>query len=117
MLFNIKLAVLYDECIIENGISNKMSLEYSQGNIETLSPEEKYENRITLEAIMLNDSNKENSLWYDSLLIDDSNGNTTYERRSELAERIEDCNEQLTYAEMLVYSYSWGDIYERSFLY
>lgn len=34
------LGVLYDECILDNGTSNKISLEYRQGNIEILKPEE-----------------------------------------------------------------------------
>lgn len=110
------LGVLYDECILDNGTSNKISLEYSQGNIEILKPEEKYENRVTLESIMLCDFDKEISLWFDSLLIDDSNGNAPYERRSELKERIENCNDELSYAEMVIYSYSWG-IYMRNLSY
>lgn len=110
------LGVLYDECILDNGTSNKISLEYRQGNIEILKPEEKYENRVTLESIMLCDFDKEISLRFDSLLIDDSNGNAPYERRSELKERIENCNDELSYAEMVIYSYSWG-IYMRNLSY
>lgn len=106
------LSVLYDECILDNANSYEKSYQYVNGNIDTLLTEEKYTNRITIESIMLNDTDKEMSKWFDELLIDRTVGETTSDRSEKFAEIIKGCGTDLTSAERTIYSYSFG-IYTR----
>lgn len=107
-----ELAVLYDECILDNAKSYEKSYQYVNGNIDILLTEEKYINRITIESIMLNDTDKETSKWYDELLIDRTVGEATSDRSEKFAEIIKGCGTDLTSAERTIYSYSFG-IYTR----
>ena len=69
-----ELAVVYDECILDNAAALQKSFEYSQGQINGLAEEETYAKRITLESAMLNDYDKEIAEWYDEMLISRSCG-------------------------------------------
>lgn len=100
------LAALYDECILDNGTSLKTSFAYSQGNIDSLSDEEKYENRVTLESAMMNDYDKEIAKWYDTLLIDKSNGYSVFENEKMFIENLEKGVEVSSSVNVTIYSYT-----------
>lgn len=103
-----ELAVLYDECILDNGASRKLSTEYSQGNADSISMDDKFNERIDLESSMVDSSDKEFVKWYDQLLLDMSNGEALPEQREVFVERIQNCSDEMTYVERTTFSYTCG---------
>lgn len=108
-----ELGVLYDECILDNAAALNESYKYSQGQIDTLSEEDTYEYRITIEAAMLNKTDAENVKWYDEMLVVRSQGkvgNTEdIVQFRQLVMSLTDNN--LSTFERVCYSYAWGILY------
>lgn len=66
------LPVLYDEFVLDNHFAFQESFAYSQGEIETLAEELSYENRITLESVMMNKEDAKKAKIYDAVLLNRS---------------------------------------------
>ena len=111
-----ELGVLYDECILDNGNANITSFDYYQGNIESLPEDKDYENRISINKIMLNSEDANLAQWYDSLLYGLSQAKSNNQQCEEFVERIQNCSNEMSYAERTMYSYSCG-IYANSLIY
>lgn len=101
-----ELAVVYDECILDNAAALQKSLEYSQGQVDGLAEEENYAKRITLESAMLNDYDKEIAEWYDEMLINRSCGNSTSDLYSEFSRNFETVDPDIGSAERTMYTYT-----------
>ena len=103
-----ELGVLYDECILDNGASRKLSTDYSQGNVDSLSIEDKFIHRINLESIMMDLTDKEFVKWYDELLISMSTGDDTPEQREIFVEQVKNCSVEMSYNERTMLCYTCG---------
>ena len=101
-----ELAVKYDECILDNGESNMSSFEYYQGNIEALSEDKDYENRISLNKVMLNDEEKELAKWYDTLLYGAGKADTNNEQLGEFLAQLESIETDLPNSKRMIYTYT-----------
>lgn len=110
-----ELAVKYDECILDNAAASKETLEYYQGNIDSLPKELKYSNRIEMQAVMMNESDMEVAQRYDIFLQGDASGEMIYDERRRYLDEIENCEDNLTSAKRMVYSYSQGVYYRLSY--
>ena len=108
-----ELAVLYDECILDNAAALNESYKYSQGQVDTLADEDTYEYRITIEASMLNETDAENAKWYDEMLIVRSQGKVdNTEDIIEFRQNIKSVTDSnLSMVERVCYSYAWGVLY------
>lgn len=110
-----ELAVVYDECILDNAVALQESLAYSQGQIDSLSDENTYKNRITLESVMLNEADAEEAKWYDTMLVmrslgrDDANGRNNTDDMIDFSEKVLVVNDNdLNAFERTCYSYTYG---------
>lgn len=102
------LAVLYDECILDNGAALQASFDYRQGNIDNLSVEETYSERFTISSVALNDLDKENAKWYDQLLFARATGGNYRDSIAEFHDNIAKINDDMTNFEEICYSYTYG---------
>ena len=107
-----ELAVLYDECILDNAAALNESYKYSQGQVDTLADEDTYEYRITIEAAILNNTDAENAKWYDEMLIASSKGKDDVNDIMEFRESVMSVTDNnLSMFERVCYSYAWGILY------
>lgn len=107
-----ELAVLYDECILDNAAALNESFKYSQGQVDTLADEDTYEYRITIEAAILNKTDAENAKWYDEMLIARSKGKDDVNDIMEFRESVMSVTDNnLSMFERVCYSYAWGILY------
>lgn len=60
-----ELATLYDECANDNALSMGDTIKYYSGEVDSVSPEREYANRIALSDVMLNESDKEFAVSFD----------------------------------------------------
>lgn len=60
-----ELSALYDECARDNALSIGDTMNYYDGTVNSISPDQEYANRITLVDVMLNDSDKEFAVSFD----------------------------------------------------
>lgn len=75
-----ELATLYDECARDNALSLGDTKKYYSGTVDSITPEQEYDNRIALADVMLNENDKQFAVSFDenSLLVAhiDSEANT-----------------------------------------
>lgn len=113
------LATLYDECILDNSKSSYATYDYYKGNVAEIAPENKYDNRITLQATCLNEEDAQNAKWFDTFLIEGSSCKYMDEKEDELFAVIlsPDTNvDELSSFEKTCYNYTSG-VYVGNFEY
>ena len=103
-----ELAVVYDECILDNAAALQKSVDYSQGDVNTLSDEDTYANRITLEAAMLNDYDKEIAEWYDDMMVNYSVGSAISDANKDFYYTMQNIDNNISSAERVMYTYTAG---------
>lgn len=109
-----ELAVKYDECILDNGEAHQQTFDFRQGNIDTLTDENTYKYRITLNAVMMNETDAENARWYDGILYQSAHSGTSREDIAKFREYILNINgNELNVAARVCYSYTWGVFYNQ----
>ena len=54
-----ELSDLYNECASDNALSMGDTIKYYRGDVDSVSPEREYDNRIALADVMLNESDKQ----------------------------------------------------------
>lgn len=111
-----ELAGLYDDCILDNGASKMLSFDFYQGNVDTLPEDKDYDNRISLNKVMLSEEDKELAQWYDSLLCGEAHASSNTAQREEFVQQIQNCKNDMTYSERTMYSYACG-LYTNSLVY
>ena len=111
-----ELVVLFDECILDNGNANMTSFDYYQGNIDSLSEDKDYANRISISKVMLNDDDANLAQWYDSLLYGAAKANTDNDQLGEFLEQIESVHNNLANSERMMYTYTIS-VYANEILY
>ena len=60
-----ELSDLYNECANDNALSMGDTIKYYSGEVDSVSPEREYANRIALSDVMLNESDKEFAVSFD----------------------------------------------------
>lgn len=102
-----ELATLYDECANDNALSMGDTIKYYSGEVDSVSPEREYANRIALSDVMLNESDKEFAVSFDkdSRLAAQSNNDADMR----LAEMTN--SEYLTSGEQVVVNFAYASFY------
>ncbi len=59
------LSALYDECASDNALSMGDTYIYYRGDVDSVSPEQEYDNRIALADVMLNENDKQFAATFD----------------------------------------------------
>ena len=110
------LAVLFDECALDNSMALTASAAYQLGLTDTLEPEDTYLERIKLQSVCLNPDDQEMASWYDKCLANRSKVGHHFEndyKLEELLDKIKNCRSDFSYAEKMCITYSagvlWGD--------
>ncbi|MBQ7766113.1 MAG: hypothetical protein IJ397_04655 [Lachnospiraceae bacterium] len=103
-----ELAVVYDECILDNAAALQKSVDYSQGDVNTLADVDTYANRITLETAMLNDYDKEIAKWYDDMMVNYSVGSAISDANKDLYHAMQNIDNNISSAERVMYTYTSG---------
>lgn len=60
-----ELSDLYNECANDNALSMGDTIKYYSGEVDSVSPEREYDNRIALADVMLNESDKQFAATFD----------------------------------------------------
>ena len=97
-------------CIVSSGASLQASFAYSQGQVDTLTLDDTYANRITLEAVALDLNDKENAKWYDEVLIARSQRKSNIDDLNKFSSDIKKCSENMSCFERTCYSYTHGTL-------
>lgn len=106
------LAVLYDECILDNAASFQISYEYTQGQVETMDWDNIYAERIDLGAVALNDEDEKTAKkMYDNILVHYATGHLSEGEVAEFRNNLNSCSEDMSSFERTCYSYTWGVLY------
>lgn len=107
-----ELAIVYDECILDNAVALRESFDYRQGNVDTLTEEGTYKYRITLNAVMLNERDAEAARWYDGILYRTAHSDNTQDDIIKLREIVQSViGSDISGFERICYSYTWGTLY------
>ncbi len=103
-----EVAALYEECILDNNAAFQSSFIASQGRIDELLPEETFENRIPLNAVIINPIYAEFAKHYDFLLVSRSIDKLPRDYMIEFRQAVTEATGEFSEFENFAYGYAWG---------